>query len=224
MGATMQYSSDLPAVEIVEDEFLDLEQILIGDCDASETSYSIHDGDTTYEFASADAVLDDPTVPNFVREFDMAVECTQGSAEIHADNSANTKLEVSLYGRESWVKQKRSDVEMFFENKADDVRTFLDRNLGLEIVAVLVAGGVSYLLYWFGIGAWWGIVNMSDVTRIALAALVVTAASRRVFNRFYPYVQIVFKSEKELFPFLRKLAYVIGLASALISISIVLVN
>lgn len=217
----MRYTTELPAIYLTETELENLATVLVDETTDAASTYELHDGPTTYEFTTVEALLHDPTLPSFIREFTIAIECAEGEIELTADNAADDeKFELWMSGESPWVKRKRAEIEDYFDTKGDTVRTFLDGRI--PVIAALLVGGLSYLALQLGIGQWYGITAMNDIYRLGFFALLLGAISQRYFNRLYPYVLLTTNSDQDLYPVLHRIGYVIGFIAALLTIHLAL--
>jgi hypothetical protein len=221
----IQYQIPLPATRLGGDDLAALEDLLQRGNEDSELTLEIIEGPTVHSFDSVVDLLNDPTVPDFIRTFSISLECSAGMLEIDANTDRyEDSLQLVITGDSDWARQKRTEVGDFFAAKEDRLRTFVEANPKLELTVAAILSGVAYLLQRIGLGLRVGISNQGDILVIALASLLITGLSRGLFDRFYPYVLLVTTSERDLYPFLQRLGYFLGLLAAIITISGLLLN
>ncbi|KZX49710.1 hypothetical protein [Haloarcula sp. K1] len=216
----IEYTIALPATRLIGDEIIDLEQVLKANVRNETLTYEIIDGNTVYTFNSATELLSDPTVPDFIREFWISLECDAGVLEIDSTTeSINDPIQLVITGKPDWVRSKRAEVRDFFSAKQDRLRTFVEGSFRLELAIAAILGAALYFLQWTGYAASYGVTSQEDINRIVFFGAMTTLFSRSIFNRLYPYSLLILNPDKELYPFLQRLAYLIMLVAAIIAIN-----
>lgn len=219
-GKEIEYTIALPSTRLVGEEIEDLEQVLQNDGSNSSMNYKMIDGSTVYTFDSAVELLNDATVPDFVREFSISLECDSGILEINSNSEdAGDPIQLSINGAPKWARSKRAEVQDFFSTKKDKFRTFAEGGFRLELIVGAILTAVVYLLRWAGFAGDYGITTQGDINRVVFVGVAVTFLSEDLFNYFYPYTLLVLNPNKELFPFLQRLAYLLTLVAAIIAIN-----
>lgn len=219
-GKNIEYTRSLPATRLVGEEIAEFERVLQTGASSSTLTYEIIDGSTVYTYDSAKELLNDPTVPDFIREFSVSLECDEGVLEIDSTTKgADDPLQLVIDGTPEWARSKRAEVRDFFSAKQDRLRTFVEGDFRLELVVAIVLAIAIYLLQWAGFAPRYGITSQEDINRIVFFGAVIAFLSRGIFNRLYPYTLLVLNPSKELYPFLQRLAYLIMLVAAIIAIN-----
>lgn len=223
-GKEIEYTITLPATRLVGAEIIDLEEVLQSSARSSTLSYEVIDGNTVYTYDSATEFLSDPTVPDFVREFSISLECDEGVLEIESTTEGpDDPMQLVISGAPEWARSKRAEVRDFFSAKQDKLRTFVEGAFRLELVVSASLAIAAYLFRWAGFASRYGITSQEDINRIVLSGAMITFLSRGVMDRFYPY-SIIRNPNKELYPALRRLAYFIALIAAIITIHVWLIS
>lgn len=135
----------------------------------------------THEYEDADSLLEDASLPTHILDFEVTVQCDEGRLYISYDSGSFTEFSTfSIRGEDRWVRTKKSDLEQYFSNNKNTLRTLLRKDRWKIVFSLLLAGLVSlFLLFLSGpSAAYYGFLGVFNI--LWLGGLM-------AFQRFYPY-------------------------------------
>jgi len=134
------YKFDPPAIELGPEEFRGLISLIKKDCTSAEVSIGIESNGFKKEYSCFDDLLSDHTTPSVILNFIIRTRCDEGRCSIRYDSEGLVAIRhCSISGEEQWVKSKKNDLELFFSQKGNSIRSRSEKSRYLLIGCLIAA-------------------------------------------------------------------------------------
>jgi hypothetical protein len=189
------YINKLPSVVFDPDDFSNLVGLIDQETENATHEITIKYDGFTRTFTSADELFDDDSLPQSLNGFKLESDCDNGTVEISASYGELDDANLFIRGDSPWIEQMRSQIERYFNERKNRVRTLL-RGIRMEILSTLFTAGLA-IFSWIVV---MDIFQPSDFIGLgylfAILIVIGILSPTSWGNRIYPY--IILKTERSV--------------------------
>lgn len=183
------YRGTPPSLQLYEDDLQGLLDVMMEHTSNPSVEIEVEENGFTHNYQDVRELLDDAALPTHILDYDITVRGDEGRLYIsYNSNRLSGYSSYRISGDDGWVRTKKSDLEQYFNNNGDGIRTLLKKDRWKAVISILVAGFISLIVAFLD--------DQSTAFYTFIAAFnVFWIASSWGYNRLYPYSLIYRKDE-----------------------------
>lgn len=210
----IKYQSNLPSIHLEEDDIEALVDELKDGVDDADIIIKLHQQKFTHEYSDFHDILSDRTLPDFILSYEFILDCDDGRVKITTDEDENT-ISLWVSGEQDWTRQKSSNIEAFFDNRGDRIRTIFQRRAEVITSGLVVLS--TMLIFVSGFGDEIGVTSFGEVLLVGFFGFILGGMLKIIVEYLHPYT-LIRLSDRTLRPYVWRLLKWAGILAAILTI------